>query len=72
MTAHFAAISTASIPVNLLAMLVLCPRYGAVGAAASATATEVFVTLAMAGTLLLSQESRVSLLLRPRVIPAER
>jgi len=47
MKSEVTAIVTASAAINLVAMVLLCPTHGAVGAAISATLTETFVTAAM-------------------------
>jgi O-antigen/teichoic acid export membrane protein len=57
MKTEFATIVVASAVINFLAMIALCPLFGAVGAAASALATECFVTGTMA-YVLYSRRSR--------------
>jgi O-antigen/teichoic acid export membrane protein len=47
MKSEVTAIVTASAAINLVAMVILCPTHGAIGAAISATLTETFVTAAM-------------------------
>ena len=46
MKSEVTAIVTASAAINLVAMVLLCPTHGAVGAAIAATLTETFVTAA--------------------------
>ena len=47
MKSEITVIVTTSAAINLIAMVLLCPTHGAVGAAISATMTETFVTVAM-------------------------
>jgi O-antigen/teichoic acid export membrane protein len=55
---QFALIVSMSAIVNLVAMLLLCPSFGAVGAALSSLITECFVTATMGAVLCLRGSTR--------------